>query len=152
MKKQILLSVGLSIILITGCSNHEPKPNPTSKSTQAHKNNTVNRTVMVNQENNRTKKVYLIDLDKQVEDNGLKGGTFETIYGYIIRGNNDEVAFLGKKIFIATPIKLYINGKINETTKFIKGILSIKTSELAEGDVVVIKNRFGTKLVEQKIK
>lgn len=144
MKKQILLSVGLSIILITGCSNHEPKPKVTQ------------RTHIVKQEDNNnsnhSKKTYIIDLDKEVKDDGLKGGVFETIHGFIYKGNNDEVSFIGKKLFIATPIKLYINGKINETTKLIKGVLTIKTSELAAGDTVVIKNRFGTKLVEQEVK
>lgn len=151
MKKQILLSVGLSIILITGCSNHEPKP----KVTQSQENNTPNRVSIVKHEDNSTnhsKKTYIIDLDKEVNNNGLKGGEFQTILGFIYQGNNDEVSFVGKKLFISTPIKLYINGKINETVKFLKGVLTIKSSELSVGDTVVIKNRFGTKLVEKKVK
>lgn len=151
MKTQILLSIGLSIVLTTGCSNHKPKPNVI----QNQENSTLNKATIVKQEDNRSnhsKKAYIIDLDKEVKDDGLKGGIFETIRGFIYKGNNDEVSFIGKKLFISTPIKLYINGKINETTKFIKGVLTIKTSELAVGDTVVIKNRFGTKLVEQEVK
>jgi len=150
MKKQILLSVGLSMVLTTGCSNHKPKPNVI----QNQENNTLNGATIVKQEDNSSssKKPYIIDLDKQVKDDGLKGGEFKTILGFIYKGNNDEVSFVGKKLFISTPIKLYINGKINETTKLIKGILTIKTSELAVGDTVVIKNRFGTKLAEHEVK
>lgn len=148
MKKQILLSIGLSIVLTTGCSNHKPKPNVI----QNQENNTLNGATIVKQEDNSSKKPYIIDLDQQVKDDGLKGGEFKTILGFIYKGNNDEVSFLGEKLFISTPIKLYINGKTNETTKFIKGILTIKTSELAAGDTVVIKNRFGTKLAEHEVK
>ena len=106
-------------------------------------------------EQNTTKKSkrHIIDLDKEIKDDGLKGGVIDTIKGFISLANNDEVSFVGKELFIATPIKLYINGKLNETAKFVKGVLTIKTSELAVGDTVTIKNRFsGDKpLVEKKV-
>ena len=72
----------------------------------------------------------------------------------IFRGTlyNDEVSFIGKELFVATPIKLYINGKLKETIKSIKGIFTIKGSEVNNGDTVTIKNRFGTKLVEKRVK
>lgn len=139
MKKQAL--VGLAIFLVVGCSNKEVQPK--------HQE----RTAVVSENNNSQaeKKSYIIDLDKEIKNDGLKGGAFETLRGLIPLGNNDEVAFVGKKLFIATPIKLYINGKINKTVKFLKGILTIKSSELAVGDSVTIKNRFGVKLVEKKV-
>jgi hypothetical protein len=105
-----------------------------------------------NKSNNKEKKKIIIDLDKEIKKDGLKGGAFETIRGLIPMGHNDEVSFIGKELFIATPIKLYINDKLKATIKTFKGIFTIKGSEVENGDTITIKNRFGNKMVEKKIK
>jgi hypothetical protein len=138
MKKKLLVGLSVSIFLVTGCTNKQPQA-----------------TSVVKYENNNSikkeKKKILIDLDKEIKDDGLKGGAFETIRGLIPMGNSDEVSFIGQKLFIATPIKLYINGKLKATIKSIKGMFTIKGSEVNNGDTVTFKNRFGVKLVEKKV-
>ena len=135
MKKKLLV-VGVSIFLVTGCVNQEPKPNMTVKDR--------------NISSQKSKRI-IIDLDKEIKDDGLKGGVFDTIRGIIPMGHNDEVSFIGKELFVATPIRLYINGKLKATIKSIKGFFTIKGSEVNDGDTVTIKNRFGTKLVEKRV-
>ena len=141
MKKQVL--IGLAVFLVVGCSNNNITPSPIVK-------NQENKVVVSNSKKEEPKK-FLIDLDKEVKDDGLKGGVLETIRGLIPMGHNDEVSFIGKKLFIATPIKLYINGKWKATVKSIKGMFTIKGSEVKNGDKVVIKNRFDVKLVEKEV-
>ena len=141
MKKQIL--IGLALFLVVGCSDKNISPSPIVKKQE-------NRTVVNNSKKEKPKKI-IIDLDKETKDDGLKGGVFETIFGSILMGNNDEVSFIGKELFIATPIKLYINGKWKATVKSVKGIFKIKGSEVNDGDVVTIENRFKKKLVEKKV-
>jgi len=139
MKKKLLVGLGISIFLSTGCSNAESQPKSDIKKQE-------------NKSSKKEKKKILIDLDKEIKEDGLKGGVFETIRGIIPMGHNDEVSFIGKELFVATPIKLYINGKLKETVEIIKGIFTIKGSEINDGDTITIKNRFGTKLVEKRVK
>ena len=141
MKKQVL--IGLTVFLVVGCSNNNITPSPIVK-------NVENRTVVSSSKKEEPKKI-LIDLDKEIKDDGLKGGVFETIRGLIPMGNNDEVSFSGEKLFIATNIKLYINGKLKATIKSAKGIFTIKGSEVNDGDKIVITNRFKKKLIEKEI-
>ena len=141
MKKQVL--IGLTVFLVVGCSNNNITPSPIVK-------NVENRTVVSSSKKEEPKKI-LIDLDKEIKDDGLKGGVFETIRGLIPMGHNDEVSFSGKKLFIATDIKLYINGKWKATLKSAKGIFTIKGSEVNDGDKIVITNRFKKKLIEKEI-
>ena len=105
-------------------------------------------------ENNTTKEEsqkFEIDLDKEKKEAKKRGDAFDVIKGLIPLGHNDEVTFLGKKVLILKPIKLYVNGVLKKTIKSTKEILNIKTSELTVGDIVVIKNGKGTKLVEKKV-
>ena len=141
MKKQVFM--GLTVILVVGCSNKTIAPSPMIK-------NQENRAVVNKSKNQKPKKI-LIDLDKEIKDDGLKGGVFETIRGLIPMGHNDEVFFKGEKLFIATDIKLYINGKLKSTIKSVKGMFTIKGSEVNDGDRVVIKNRFNVKLMDKKV-
>jgi len=142
MKKKLLVGLCVSIFLVTGCSEPQPKSSVTNQQSRVDENKSRTQ---------KPKKI-IIDLDKEIKDNGLKGGVFDTIRGFIPMGHNDEVSFIGKELFVATPIKLYINGKLKETIKSIKGIFTIKGSEVNNGDTVTIKNRFGTKLVEKRVK
>lgn len=108
----------------------------------------------LSEESNTTKeesKKLEIDLDKEKKEAKKRGDAFDIIKGLIPLGHNDEVTFLGKKVLILKPIKLYVNGILKKTIKSTKEILNIKTSELTVGDIVVIKNGKGTKLVEKKV-
>lgn len=102
------------------------------------------------EETNQTK-TLVIDLDKEKKDSKERDGAFDIIKGIIPLGHNDEVAFLGKKVLIAKPIKLYVNDVLKRTIRSVKEILSIQTSELAVGDTVTIKNRKGNTLMEKKV-
>lgn len=130
MRKQILIGLSVSIFLVMGCSNQVSQPTLDTKV---------------------EKKRIVIDLDKEIKEDGLKGGTFETIRGSISLGNNDEVAFIGDELFIATPVSLYNNGNLQSSIKSAKGMFIIRTMELKKGDVITIKNRFGTTLVEKRV-
>jgi hypothetical protein len=105
----------------------------------------------ISKEGNNKTKTLIIDLDKEKKDAKERGDAFDIIKGIIPLGHNDEVTFLGKKVLIARPVTLYVNDVLKKTIKNAKEILSIKTSELAVGDTVTIKNRKGTTLVEKKI-
>jgi len=103
-----------------------------------------------NQETN-VSKILTIDLEKEKKPSKERDGTFDIIKGIIPLGHNDEVTFIGKKVLILKPIKLYVNNILKKTIKSTKEILSIKTSELSVGDVVTIKNKKGTTLVRKKV-
>ena len=92
MRKQVFM--GLAVILIVGCSNNNITPSPIVKNQE--------KKVVVDKNKNEKPKKTIIDLDKEIKDDGLKGGAFETIRGLIPMGHNDEVSFIGKKLFIAT--------------------------------------------------
>jgi len=96
------------------------------------------------------KKKVVIDLDKEKKESGLKGDDFKMICGFVKLGHNDEVSFKGKKLFLATPIQLFINGKLYATIRKPKDIFTLKTSILKVGDIITIKNRFVT-LVKKKV-
>jgi len=103
-----------------------------------------------NQETN-VSKILTIDLEKEKKPSKERDGTFDIIKGIIPLGHNDEVTFIGKKVLILKPIKLYVNNILKKTIKSTKEILSIKTSELSVGDVVTIKSKKGTTLVRKKV-
>ena len=103
-----------------------------------------------NQETN-VSKILTIDLEEEKKPSKERDGTFDIIKGIIPLGHNDEVTFIGKKVLILKPIKLYVNNILKKTIKSTKEILSIKTSELSVGDVVTIKNKKGTTLVRKKV-
>ena len=141
MKKQLFM--GLVLLLVVGCSHNSVTPSPSVK-------NQENQAVSSHSTNKKPKKI-LIDLDKEVKENGLKGGDFETIRGLILMGHNDEVSLKGEKLFMATPIRLYINGKLKATINSFEDMFKINGLEVNNGDVVVIKNRFNVELVNKRI-
>lgn len=97
------------------------------------------------------KNVLVIDLDKAKED-GKKGGGSSLLKGIISIGNNDEVKFIGENTLMARGITITITSNLNQLKKTLEGVFTIKASDLAEGDIIRIKNRRGKVKVEQKVK
>jgi len=112
-------------------------------------NTQVNSYTTIVQE--RGKKVLVIDLDKAKED-GKKGGASTLLKGIISIGHNDEVKFIGENSLMARPITITITSKMDKLKKTLVNIFTIKTSDLAVGDTIRIKNRRGKVKVEQKVK
>jgi hypothetical protein len=98
----------------------------------------------------RGKKILVIDLDKAKED-GKKGGASTLLKGIISIGHNDEVKFIGENTLMARGITITITSKMNKLKKTLVDVFTIKTSELAVGDTIRIKNKRGKVKVEQKI-
>ena len=98
----------------------------------------------------RGKKILVVDLDKGNED-GKKGGASTILKGIISIGHNDEVKFIGKNTLMARGITVTITNSVNKVKKTLAGIFSIKTSDLAVGDTITIRNRLDTVMVEQTI-
>ena len=99
----------------------------------------------------RGKKILVIDLDKAKED-GKKGGASTILKGIISIGHNDEVKFIGENTLMARGITITITSKMNKLKKTLIDVFTIKTSDLAVGDTIRIKNRRGKVKVEQKVK
>ena len=99
----------------------------------------------------RGKKILVIDLDKAKED-GKKGGASTILKGIISIGHNDEVQFIGENTLMARGITITITSKMNKLKKTLIDVFTIKTSDLAVGDTIRIKNRRGKVKVEQKVK
>jgi len=133
MKRKLFIGLGISIFLLIGCSPQSPKST-------------------LNNENNRTIKRFLIDVDKEIKKSSLKGlilgSTKEDILSI---GNNDEVSFVGKEVFLATPIYLLINGERKKIILSSEDELVVKGSRVTDGDTIVIKNRFGKQLIKRKV-
>ena len=98
----------------------------------------------------RGKKVLVVDLDKGKED-GKKGGASSILKGIISIGHNDEVKFIGENTLMARGITVTITSKMNKLKKTLVDVFTIKTSELAVGDTIRIKNKRGKVKVEQKV-
>jgi len=113
----------------------------------ANTNNNSYTTVIVED----GKSVLVIDLDKAKED-GKKGGGSSLLKGIISIGNNDEVKFIGENTLMARGITITITSNLNQLKKTLEGVFTIKASDLAEGDIIRIKNRRGKVKVEQKVK
>lgn len=113
----------------------------------ANTNNNSYTTVIVED----GKSVLVIDLDKAKED-GKKGGGSSLLKGIISIGNNDEVKFIGENTLMARGITITITSNLNQLKKTLVGVFTIKASDLAEGDIIRIKNRRGKVKVEQKVK
>jgi len=99
----------------------------------------------------RGKNVLVVDLDKAKED-GKKGGASTILKGIISIGHNDEVKFIGENSLMARPITITITSKMNKLKKTLVDVFTIKTSDLAVGDTIRIKNKRGKVKVEQKVK
>jgi len=113
----------------------------------ANTNNNSYTTVIVED----GKSVLVIDLDKAKED-GKKGGGSSLLKGIISIGNNDEVKFIGENTLMARGITITITSNLNQLKKTLEGVFTIKASDLAEGDIIRIKNRRDKVKVEQKVK
>ena len=111
-------------------------------------NTQVNSYTTIVQE--RGKKVLVVDLDKAKED-GKKGGDSTLLKGIISIGHNDEVKFIGENTLMARGITITITSKMNKLKKTLVDVFTIKTSELAVGDTIRIKNKRGKVKVEQKV-
>ncbi len=94
-------------------------------------------------------KILVVELDKEGEDNN-KGGASDILRAVIHIGNNDEVQFMGKNTLMARPITIVIKDKFNNIKKTLVNVFTIKSSELAVGDTVVITNR-RKKVAEKKV-
>ena len=98
---------------------------------------------------NKEKKVLEIDLDYERE-NGNKGGGADILRAVISIGHNDEVKFIGSNTLMGRPIVIEIRNKLNKVKKTIVDTFTIKTSDLAVGDTVVIIKR-GKVIVDKKV-
>ena len=95
-------------------------------------------------------KILVVELDKEGENNN-KGSASDILKAVIHLGNNDEVEFIGKNTLMARPITIEIKDKFNKVKKTLVDVFTIKSSELAVGDTVVITNRRGNPLAEKKV-
>ena len=118
------------------------------------------------QEDNTTKKIIVIDLDKEVDNNyaeysgqqgigdfkesGLRGDKDKAIPIFIAdyKGDNDEVALKGEVLKRAKKIKVGDNDEV----AFSGQEYRIKTSELKDGDEILLKDRNGTTFITMKIR
>ena len=94
-------------------------------------------------------KILVVELDKEGKNNN-KGGT-DILKAVIHIGNNDEVRFIGELTLMARPITIEIKNKLNKVKKTLVDVFTIKSSELAVGDTVVISNRRGDVLAKKKV-
>ena len=94
-------------------------------------------------------KILVINLDKEGED-GNKGAS-DILSAIIHIGNNDEVQFVGKNTLMARPITTLIKDEFNKVKKTLIDTFTIKTSDLAVGDTVVILDSEDEPLVEKKV-
>ena len=94
-------------------------------------------------------KILVVELDKEGKNNN-KGGS-DILKAVIHLGNNDEVEFMGELTLMARPITIEIKDKFNKVKKTLVDVFTIKSSELAVGDTVVITNRRGNPLAEKKV-
>ena len=99
----------------------------------------------------KKKKIFQINLDIEKESDDFKGGESDPIKGVLSLGDYDEITFKGKKSFIATPIKLYLDKKPVKSIDKSNKKLKIETSKLSVGNIIRIKNRFSIVLLEKII-
>ena len=119
-----LIVFGLASCAIASLNASEKENNSTIKSQKIS-------------ENNSTKKVLTVDLDKELKEDFLKGGTEEKIIPIPIdkyRGDSDEVALKGD--FLKKVKKIKVGD--NNATVFKGEEYLVKTSELKDGDLIIL--------------
>ena len=109
-------------------------------------------------ENNVTvkdKKVIIINLDKEIEKNDYSKGGLIADENKIIPifigkdiGPNDEVAFKGEVLKKAKKIKIGANDEV----AFSGDKYTIKTSELKDGDKIIIKDKDNKIFITMKVR
>ena len=95
-------------------------------------------------------KILVVELDKEGEDNN-KGGASDILKAIIHIGNNDEVQFVGENTLMARPITIEIKDQFDKVKKILVDVFTVKSSELAVGDTVVISNRRDKVIAEKKV-
>ncbi len=127
MKKYLIF--GLIIFVMVGCTSSIIE---------------IKNKIIKTRDINNTKKILTIDLDtKFKKDNYLKGGIKKRVIPIFIggyRGDNDEVAFIGKILKKSDKIKVGDNDEVNLNSA-IKYI--IKTSELKDRDIISLIDKKG---------
>ena len=126
--KQYLI-FGLTILGLIGCTT------TSVNSLKKENNNTIKSKNIL--ENNSTKKVLTVDLDKEIKEDFSKGGIEEQIIPIIIgkyRGDSDEVALKGDFLKKVNKIKIGDNDEV----AFKGEEYRVKTSELKDGDFIIL--------------
>ena len=100
---------------------------------------------IIKKEDNQTKKVLVIDLDKEITKDNSKGdlrGDKNRVIP-IFLGDNDEVSLKGNLLKRVNRIKIGDNDEV----AFSGDSYTIKTSELKEGDEIIIKYKKGKNIL-----